>query len=69
MYLVAATRKKPANLPTAFHIGDTGETSPNFIPGLTACKTCHSKKLDHYPYLDDAKCECGQWQNEEPLSN
>ncbi|MCU6502351.1 hypothetical protein LPN04_31600 [Rugamonas sp. A1-17] len=68
MYVAAP--KKPVVQPTHFHIGDTGETSPNFIQGISACKACRSHKLDHYKYLDDAKCgECGQWQNEDPLPN
>lgn len=69
MYTVSHARKKLQPQPTAFLIGETGETSPTFIKGISACKSCHSKELDHYPYLDDAKCKCGQWQNEEPLPN
>lgn len=64
-----AVQKKKVPAPTMFVIGTTGDTSPNFIPGLTTCKECKSHKLDYYKYLDDAKCQCGQWQNEEPLTH
>lgn len=68
--MYVAARKKQIVQPTVFHIGGTGETSPNFIPGICACKECGSHKLDHYTYLDDAKCgKCGQWQNEDPVPN
>jgi hypothetical protein len=66
MYVLAQKKKAPE--PTVFHIGTSGDTSPHFIAGITTCKNCMSKKMSYYKYVDDAKCECGQWQNE-PLQH
>lgn len=62
------TYRKPLNQPTLFLSRHTGGSTPHFTPGDSSCKICGSTTLDYYAYLDDAKCTCGQWQNEEPLA-
>jgi hypothetical protein len=51
-----------------FIISGDPEPSATFVAGKCVCKTCRSKDLTFYRYLDDAKCDtCSQWQNEEPI--
>ena len=61
--------KTPAPQPIVFTLIDSGESTDTFKQGECICKNCKSTNLDFSPYLEDAKCTvCGQWQNEEPLS-
>jgi hypothetical protein len=53
-----------------FVISGDPEPSPTFVAGKCVCKTCRSKDLSFYRYLDDAKCgTCSQWQNEPPIAD
>jgi len=56
---------KPS-IPVFLLSGDI-EPSTKFVAGQCVCKTCRSNDLTYYRYLDDAKCACGQWQNEDPI--
>ena len=60
--------KTTSNPSTAvFIVSGEHEPSPKFVAGRCICKSCRSSDLTYYRYLDDAKCSCGQWQNEEPI--
>ena len=70
MYTQAPARqfnKKPA--PTVFARRNDPEPSATFIAGECICKACDSANLRYIPYLEDAKCECGQYQNEPLLDS
>lgn len=47
-----------------FLLSGDPEPSSTFVAGKCVCKACRSTKLSYFAYLEDAKCECGQWQNE-----
>jgi hypothetical protein len=63
------THIKQAPKPTipVFVISGDAEPSSTFVAGKCVCKNCRSTDLTFYRYLDDAKCSCGQWQNEDPI--
>lgn len=63
------TQIKPTPKPSipVFVISGDPEPSKTFVAGKCVCKTCRSNDLTFYRYLDDAKCSCGQWQNEDPI--
>jgi hypothetical protein len=64
------TQNRPAkqsSTPVFIMLGEP-EPSKVFVAGKCVCKNCHAQHLTFYRYLGDAKCECGQWQNE-PLIN
>lgn len=48
-----------------------GDPTPslNFVAGECICKNCRSTDLTFYRYVDDAKCSCGQWQNEDLIDD
>lgn len=48
-------------------MANTPDPSTKFVAGQCVCKNCKSTELTFYNYLEDAKCSCGQWQNEDPI--
>jgi hypothetical protein len=68
MFTQIKTTPKPST--PVFVISGDPEPSTTFVAGQCVCKTCRSKDLTFYRYLDDAKCDsCSQWQNEEPIAD
>lgn len=65
MYTQPKATPKPS-IPV-FVLSGEPEPTTEFVAGRCVCKTCRSKDLTYYRYLDDAKCSCGQWQNEDPI--
>lgn len=61
-------KRTPKPFTPVFVLSGDPEPSAIFVAGKCVCKTCRSKDLTFYRYLDDAKCDsCGQWQNEDPI--
>jgi len=67
MYTQFKLPPKPST--PVFVISGDLEPSPIFVAGKCVCKNCRSMDLTFYRYLDDAKCSCGQWQNEDPIED
>jgi hypothetical protein len=66
MYTHTKRTLKPST--PVFVLSGDPEPSVTFVAGKCVCKTCRSKDLTFYRYLDDAKCDtCSQWQNEDPI--
>jgi hypothetical protein len=61
-------KSNPKSTIPVFIIAGDPEPTTDFIAGECICKTCRSKDLTFYRYLDDAKCDsCSQWQNEDRI--
>jgi len=67
MYTQIKPNQKPST--PVFVISGDPEPSATFVAGKCVCKNCRSTDLTFYRYLSDAKCSCGQWQNEDRIDH